>query len=367
MKIAIIGGHLTPALAVIDSLSKKDEVVFFGRKYALEGDRALSLEYQTIQERKIRFEELKTGRLQRSFTIHTIPSLFKVPFGFYNSLKLLKKYKPDMVVGFGGYLSVPVIITARLLKIPTVIHEQTLEAGSANKFLSKYVDKICISFESSRNYFPNEKIVLTGNPIRKSIKSPKKQIKIKSKNPIIYITGGSSGSHFINELIVGCLPQLLDKYTLVHQTGDAKEFNDFGKLTILKEGLNNDKRDKYNLTKFYSPEEVGSILKQASLVISRAGVNSVSELLKLEKPALLIPLPVSQNDEQLKNALFLKDAGLGEIADQHTINSEEFLFLVNTMMKNIENYKLKTETDYFKDDAAKKIAKVIYEVQKNSN
>lgn len=367
MKIVIIGGHFTPALAVIDELKKDDEVIFFGRKHALEGDRSESLEFQTITKKNIKFEELKSGRLQRRFSRYTIPSLIRIPYGFYRSLMLLKRYKPDVVVGFGGYLSFPVIITAKFLKIPTIIHEQTLEVGSANKSLAKYADKICVSFESSMKYFPIEKTVLTGNPVRKSIRNPEKKFKFNSRGPIIYITGGSVGSHFINELVAGCLPQLLEKYAIVHQTGDAKEFSDFGKLTILKEGLNDNKRNKYNLSKFYSPDEVGSIIKQSVLVVSRSGINSVSELLKLRKPSLLIPLPFSQKDEQLKNALFLKEAGLAEIAEQNELNPEEFLFRINSMIQNLEKYKLDEKYKYSSENSAKKIVKIIYEVQKNNN
>ncbi len=366
MKIVIIGGHLTPALSLIEALEGKAEILYVGRKHALEGDKAVSLEYATITEKNIPFAQIKTGRLQRSLTKHTVPSLAKTPAGFLRSMLILKKYKPDVVVGFGGYVSVPVIMAAKVLRIPIVIHEQTLEAGAANRFVAKFADKICVSFDSSIKYFPKEKVVLTGNPIRDAINHPKKKFPLESKDPVIYITGGSQGSHFINHMISENLAKLLDKYILVHQTGDSHEFKDYDKLSILKEGLNNGK-DRYIISKFYSPFEVGAIMKRADLVISRAGVNTISELIILEKPSYLIPLPISQKDEQLKNAEFLKKLGLGEIGNQKSLTPEIFLREVTGMIENIKNYRIKHHKSHFPKNAAEKIVEVIYAASKNSN
>lgn len=366
MKVVICGGHLTPALAVIEEL-KNDEILYVGRKHAMEGDKAESLEYQTINKMKIPFEVLYTGRLQRNLSIYTVPSLAKIPVGFAQAMYLLKSYKPDVVVGFGGYVSVPVIMAANFLRIPTVVHEQTLEAGVANKMLGKVADKICISFSESEKYFPASKTVLTGNPIRKSVSKPNKAFEVKEKLPVIYITGGSQGSHFINQLVSECLAKLLDRYVIVHQTGASVEFSDFEKLTILKEGLNGDKKDRYVLSRFFEPDTVGSIFKKSKLVISRAGVNTISELIYLKKPAFLIPLPNAQKNEQLRNAVFFKEIGLGEYDEQKNITPEEFLFKINGMMQNLESYTIDAEHNHFPRNAAKKIVEVIYAASKNNN
>ncbi len=367
MKIVIIGGHLAPALSVIEELDRDVEILYIGRKHALEGDSAVSLEYDTITKKSIAFVSLNTGRFQRSLTRHSFFSIVKIPVGMVQAIAVLKKFKPDVVVGFGGYVSFPVAIAAKILKIPIVIHEQTLEAGASNRVISKFADKICISFESSAKYFPKEKVVLTGNPIRKTILSPNKKFKIETNDPIIYITGGSLGSHFINLMVSGVLAKLLDKYSLIHQVGAAQEFKDFEKLSILKEGLNNNKRGKYILSKFFSPEEVGSVMKSASLIISRSGINTISELIFLEKPAYLIPLPVSQKDEQMKNALFLKNLGLGEIGQQKSLTPQLFISQISSMMQNLSKYKLKSTATHFPKNAASKIVKVIYASSKNSN
>lgn len=366
MKIAIVGGHLTPALAVIEELLKDSEILYIGRKHALEGDSAVSLEYEEITKKGIPFAVLRTGRLQRSITRHTFSSLSKIPVGFVQAFIILKKFNPEVVVGFGGYVSLPVMIAAKILRIPIIIHEQTLEAGVANRLISKFATKVCISFESSDKFFPEKKTILTGNPIRKSILRPAKKFNIEGREKIIYITGGSLGSHFINILVSKSLPKLLDKYILIHQIGGAREFSDFEKLSILKEGLNNNKRNKYIISNFFSPEDIGPILKTSTLVVGRAGINTVTELIILKKPSLLIPLPVSQKNEQMKNAAFFKKLGLGEIGDQKNLTSDIFLNQINHMIKNIENYKVKGDFP-FPTNAAKKIAEQIYAAKKNNN
>jgi len=367
MKIVIIGGHLTPALSVIEALPIDAEVVYIGRKFAMENDGATSLEYQTINEKGIPFINLKTGRVQRQITARTLISLSKVPIGFLQSYKALRKIKPDVVVGFGGYVSFPVIVAAKALKIPVVIHEQTLEAGAANKLCAKFADKICISFPTSAKYFPSERTTLTGNPIRNAITAPGKKFATEFKDPIIYITGGSQGSHFINLLILGCLGELLEKFTVVHQTGGATEFKDFDKLEILRDGMNGSKKNKYILAKFFSPEEVGSIMKASTLIVSRAGINSVSEIIVLKKPAILIPLPGGQKNEQQKNAAMVKNLGLGEVVEQKNLTPESFLILVKLMIENIDKYKIKDSAKHFPKNSAARIVEIIYEIHANNH
>lgn len=367
MKIAIIGGHLTPALSIIEALPKDAQIIYIGRKRALEGDQAVSLEYKTITEMGIKFSEIITGRLQRKITLHTIPSLAKTPAGFVKSLSILLRFNPDVVVGFGGYVSFPVTLAAYFLKIPVIIHEQTLEAGASNKLISKFADKVCVSFISSEKYFPKYKTVLTGNPIRKSILSPSKKFEIEGDDPVIYITGGSLGSHVLNLSVSQILPKLLEKFRVIHQVGSAREFRDFEKLSILRDGLNWNKKEKYVISEHFSPSEIGSILRVSDLVVARSGINTVSELIVLRKPALLIPLPVSQKDEQVKNAMFFEKLGLGEVMEQKDLSLKFLLETVNKMVKNIEGYQLKSDSSHFPKNAAQRIVEIIYAAGKNKN
>lgn len=372
MKLVIIGGHLSPALAVIEVLPKNTEVLFIGRKYTFEGDKVESLEYKTIKSLKIPFVDISTGRLQRRFTKYTIPSLLKIPYGFVQAFSILYKFKPDVVLGFGGYLSLPVFLSAYALRIPIVIHEQTLEAGLANKIASYFAKKVCISWETSRNYFPKHKTFLTGNPIRKfQIQNSKLQInskfKIPNENlPIIYVTGGSSGSHFINTLIEGCLKELLEECSVFHQTGDSQEYKDFDRLYTLRSSFPSKLKNRYVLKKFVDYRKLGAIYQESTLVISRAGMNTISELIFLGKPAILIPIGFSQNNEQLKNALFLKGLGLGEVLEQKYLTYDILLQKIKDMLHNIGKYKKnKNEAaSLITKNSAKKIVEVVEYVKK---
>lgn len=370
MKVVLIGGHLAPALSVMEALPKDTKILFVGRKYALEGDSALSLEYRTIAQLKIPFVGLNTGRWQRKLTRFTFFSLLKLPFGIIKSFLILIKFKPDVVMGFGGYVSIPVVLCAFMLKIPVVIHEQTMEAGFTNRLVSRFAKKICISWNSSRKYFPKNKVVFTGNPIRKfPILNPAAagQFSIfNNKLPTIYITGGSSGSHFINVLIEGIIKELLKTYNIIHQAGDAHEYHDFDRLGKLRQTFPEKLRDNYILEKFIDPSEIGELIHSSSLVITRSGMNTVAELVYFEKPAILIPLPFSQNGEQLKNAKFLEKIGLGIVLQQSELNQKKLLKAISLMFNNIDDYKIdKREFKNSSKNAAQNIISVINYVYKS--
>lgn len=343
MKIALIGGHLAPALAVLEHL-QKDEVFFIGRKHGLEGDDAITLEYKTIRDLEIPFFELRTGRLQRHISRHTLTSLIRLPLGVANAKAILKKTNPDVVLAFGGYLSLPIAYATHMLDIPLVIHEQTLEAGFANKVIAPFADAICISWESSRKHFRGKNVVLTGNPLRKEMERPKTPDFARtliSEVPTIYITGGSAGSHAINALITGCLSELLKDMIVVHQTGDARQFSDFERLSAFRDTMDAKRAERYILRKFIDPSEVGYVMKDAELTISRSGINTVTELLYLAKPALFIPLPFSQRREQQKNAVFLKDLGLAEVLSQSQATAEKLYDKISSMISRKKAYTIK--------------------------
>jgi UDP-N-acetylglucosamine--N-acetylmuramyl-(pentapeptide) pyrophosphoryl-undecaprenol N-acetylglucosamine transferase len=341
MKLLIVaggGGHFAAALAVIEQLPKDWEVMVVGRKYVFEGDKTLSFEYQTASRLGLRFETITTGRLQRNLTKHSLISLAKVPVGLVQSLKLLKDYKPDVVLSFGGYVSVPVGLAAKALGISVIVHEQIMHAGLANKIVAKFAKKVCISWPQSAKYFPKEKVVLTGNPI-KQLKGAKFVIQnFNAKFPVVYITGGSGGAHALNALIEGCLENLLEKYTLVHQTGSAKMYGDFERLTKKKHSLSPELQKRYQVLRFVEPDEVLSLFEQADLVVSRSGINTVTELLSLGKPCLLIPLPYGQRNEQLTNALFVKEKGIAEVLQQPGLTPETLFEKITEMMKSLRTY-----------------------------
>lgn len=349
INIVICGGHLAPALAVMEKLQKSKlyQIFYFGRKNALEGDKAKSLEYDAVKKLNIPFYSITTGRLQRTVTWYTFFSLMKIPLGIIQSFFLLLIIKPKIVVSFGGYLALPVCLCAWILQIPVITHEQTHFLGFSNRIISKIAQILCLSFKDTKNIPKGVKAVITGNPIRESIFTSYSSQIIHfgtSELPLIYVTGGNLGSRTINETIGKALPELISNYRLLHQCGNADNDKDFKYLSQLKISLPIPSRENYRIVKQLSPSSIGTILKSAALIVGRAGANTVSEILTFGVPAILIPLPWSGQSEQEKNALTVKLAGLGEIIMQPSLTPQLLVDTINTMVGKLLSYKANAKT-----------------------
>ncbi|MCL4417884.1 MAG: UDP-N-acetylglucosamine--N-acetylmuramyl-(pentapeptide) pyrophosphoryl-undecaprenol N-acetylglucosamine transferase [Actinobacteria bacterium] len=355
MKILITGAHFTPAVAVIEELKKIDgvEIVYVGRKTTFEGDNSRSVESEALPALGVKFIPIITGRLQRTFTIYTIPSLLKIPIGLIQALYIILSEKPDVILSFGGYIAVPLVIAGWLLSIPIMIHEQTLVEGLANKISSYFADKIAVAF---KNLFKGEKIILTGNPIRRKILEAKERVRIKEDSPVILIIGGNQGSHVINLAVEKCLEQLIKRAVVYHQTGDSK-YQDYERLHQMES-------DKYKVFKFIS-QDWTKILTESDLVISRAGINTLTELAFLGKPVLLIPIP---NKEQNKNSKFFENVGLAKILLQSQLSGEMLLRDIKQMLNNLDQLKEKAKVakKIIIPDAAKRLALETILLAKNS-
>lgn len=361
MKIIFTGGHFSPAYAVIKRIQKEHNVAVIGRRYAFEGHQNETLEYLQCKKDKIPFFEINAGRLQRKFTKYSAQSVVKFPNGVIQAIKILRDQKPDVVVTFGGYVGLPIAIASYVLRIPVVLHEQTQKAGLSSKIIGRFASKILISFDSSIPYFPKHKTVLTGNPIREEIFQKRDIKKFHTTRPLIYITGGSTGAHAINMTVSKILPDLTSNYFVVHQTG-SQDTNDFENLVNLRAQLTTSTRENYIVEKFFSPIEVAYLFQNASLVVSRAGINTVTELLALGTVALLIPLQYGQQNEQKDNAMLMSSTGLGEYLLQENITAQKLLEKMRDMIKEQKNYKKHAQNalKYIHKDAVDKIIEQIY-------
>lgn len=307
MKILITGAHFTPALATIEELKKnyQCEIIYVGRKTTLEGDDAPSVESQILPKLGVKFIPFYAGRFQ-------IISFFKIPIGFLQASYILLKEKPDAVLSFGGYVALPVVWAAWLLSIPIIIHEQGLELGLANKLSSYFASKIAVSFPQHSS---NPKIILTGNP---SIKPAH----LKGMHKQILITGGSQGSHVINVAVEQCLDKLTKLAKVIHQTGDSK-FKDF-------ERLKSTENKNYRVEKFIH-QDWETLLVESDLIVSRAGINTLSELAFLGKPALVIP--IEGHKEQKLNARFFEKLGLIKVLPQSNLSGASLLLNIKQCLK----------------------------------
>ncbi len=363
MRIVIIGGHITPALAMMEALKKLDpsvEFFFIGRKHTREGDTALSAEYLMMKERRIPSYTLTTGRLQRTFTRYTIPSLAKVPYGFFQSIRILNKIKPDLICSFGGYPAVPVVMAGWFLRIPAITHEQTLIPGLANKIISRFVKTIALSFEDTRKCYPNVHTVVTGNPIRSEVANPLGNF-VLNKNglPVVYVTGGNQGSHPINDLVFTILAELLQIAHVIHQTGNATFFHDYEKAQALQIEHKGKHNGSYFAFDYVKPDIIGDVFSLSDVVVSRSGVNTLCELLFLGKKAILIPIP--NHKEQEYNADFFSQSGLGVALMQERLTGERLLKLIQEMLaKNVSTEDLAKARLMAHPDAALLLAKLVH-------
>lgn len=302
-KIIITGTHTTPAIELIHQLKNDRDVdwdiSYIGRKYNSSVEKEPSIESKIIPQNKVKFYGILCGKFDRRWLPNTISGLPQIFSGFKEAYQLLKKIKAHQVISFGGYVSVPVIFAAWLQKIPSITHEQTQTLSLSTKINSLFCQYVALSFPFSSN---SNKYVTTGNLLRQEIYNPnsaffKKQKFNLKKYPLIYLTAGNQGSRHLNLILKNILPILSEKYTIVHQTGPHDYFQ-FKKLS---------KKFPHYLPKIYidSPD-IGWLFHNSKLIISRSGANTTQEIAALKQNSILIPLPVSQQNEQEKNAFWLQ-------------------------------------------------------------
>lgn len=313
-KLFICGGHVTPALALIDELGRAFDIVFLGRTYAVE--------YRLVREKGIRF----------------LP-IVKIPIGFFQAFAYCLAERPQCIVSFGGYVALPVAIAGWMLHIPVITHEQTLALGRANRIIARIAKKVCVTHEETRTQFPSA--VVTGLPMRKELFLPSKSI----SRSLIYITGGSQGAKSLNEKIVPALDELTKEYTVIHQTGQISYVH----------------KKNYICRKYISLTELPSILQHAKIVIGRSGANTTMELAALGCVAILVPLPWSADNEQLAQATWLASHGGAVVIEQHELTKERLLGVVRTLLGAYDEYKHAAEefSKHIPRDGAKRFAQEV--------
>ncbi len=341
MKIVVTGSHFTPAQAVIEKLQKLPdiEIVYFGRKYARDDDKALSAESKVLPKLGIKFIPIIAGKFNRFFSIQTIISLLKTPIGFIQSFYYLLKVQPDLILSFGGFTGMPVVICGWFLSVPSIIHEQGLKMGLANSVSSLFADKVAVSFDEFKTpaFVNPKKIEVTGNPIRSEILDseikPSKEIKSfvdSNKNrDLVLVTAGNQGSHKINLIVEDVLSKLTAGIAVIHQTGDSK-YDDYSNLSKFHS-------KDYFVTKWIDANDFSYILNHADLAVTRTGINTLIELAVKEVPALMIPIPVGR--EQIDNAKFFAKLGLGEELKDDDLTPEIFLKKITEMLRKKKGLK----------------------------
>lgn len=295
------GGHIYPAIAVANSIKVRypdAEILFVGAMG--------KMEMLKVPKAGYKIKGLWISGFQRRVTIQNIFFPIKVLFSFIAALKLIKKFKPHAIIGFGGYASGPILMAANRLDVPAVIQEQNSHAGMANRKLSGKVDHICVAYEGMDKYFSKEKIVLTGNPVRKDILdlTGKKERGLKNFNlsvdkKTVLVIGGSLGARNINNAVVHKIDLIIKEgVQVIWQTGKAY-YED------MKSKMSSFPQENIRILEFIS--EMDEAYACADVVISRAGALSISEICLAKKPVILVPSPNVVEDHQTKNAMALVD------------------------------------------------------------
>lgn len=327
-KIVMTGGgtagHVTPNIALLPDLKAA------GYEIAYIGSMA-GMEKHLIEDQGITYYGISSGKLRRYIDIKNLTDPARVIKGYFQARKLLRKLRPDVVFSKGGFVSVPVVLAAKHLHIPVIIHESDITPGLANKIAIPAAYRVCCNFPETLPYLPEGKAVLTGSPIRRELLSGDKFSAVSLcgfsvGKPIILIIGGSSGSKVLNDSVRALLDELLVNYQIIHLCGKG----------YLDESLVGKKGYKQFE---YANEELRDMFAAADLVISRAGANSICELLALHKPNILVPLSaaVSRGD-QILNARSFEKQGFSYVIEEETLSSETLKKGIEHVMQNKSSY-----------------------------
>lgn len=336
-RILITGNHHTPAIELINQL-KKDKQFNWQIFYISQAFKSEThLKNTIIPLLKIKFYPLSSGKFNRRYLPETLFGIPKTIYAIFKAYSLISSIKPDITVSFGGYISVPVIVASFLQKIPSLTHEQTFTNSLSTRINSLFVNKIALSFNNSDQIqqLPSTKVVITGNLLRNQIflNSSKKYNHLNPTlmtHPLLYITGGSQGSSFLNRIIIKLLPSLSKKFTIIHHVGKLE----FESIKDITKNIKN-----YHPTEYINLEDIGWVLNHAALIISRSGANTCQEIVALHKNTILIPLPFSQQNEQGLNASWVKKSQPENtiVINQNKVTSKSLTKAINKLTNNPTN------------------------------
>ncbi|MCJ7839553.1 undecaprenyldiphospho-muramoylpentapeptide beta-N-acetylglucosaminyltransferase [Lederbergia sp. NSJ-179] len=327
------GGHIYPALALIRTIKQRypeTEFLYIGTQKGLEAD--------IVRRENISFEAIHITGFKRSLSFENIKTIFRFLKGVKDSKTILKKFHPDVVIGTGGYVCGPVVYAAAKKKIPTIIHEQNSVPGLTNKFLSRYVDKVAVCFKEVEEFFPKNKVILTGNPRASEVVGTRKPgilkaLGLKEGIPTVLITGGSRGARPINEAVLKSLSSLSRRpYQIIYVTGQIHYDHVMEEASLLG------KQSNIAIVPFI--HDMQKVLTSIDVVVGRAGATSLAEITAIGIPSILVPSPYVTNNHQEKNAQTLVEHGAAIMLLERELSSKQFLESLDSIMLNDEKRKM---------------------------
>jgi UDP-N-acetylglucosamine--N-acetylmuramyl-(pentapeptide) pyrophosphoryl-undecaprenol N-acetylglucosamine transferase len=329
------GGHTSAAVGIVQALveagADKQQILWIGS--------ARGIERIVAERESIPFKAISVGKLRRYWSADNFIDVPRIIKGAVQSWSILRGFRPRVVVGTGGFVSVPVVVAARMLKIPIVIHEQTIIPGLANRIASRFASVVLIAFPESAVHFRNKKVTAVGNPLRAELRSglPDRaealdHLGLDHAFPVLYVTGGAQGANAINKAIADALPDLLATWQIIHQCGDkAMEFGE-AYLNQVARGLDPQSRSRY-LVKPYVGPEITDVFTAADVLVSRSGAATINEITRIGLPSILVPYPLSVANEQDRLARMLERKQAAIVIDQSNLNKESLLTALDRLGK----------------------------------
>jgi UDP-N-acetylglucosamine--N-acetylmuramyl-(pentapeptide) pyrophosphoryl-undecaprenol N-acetylglucosamine transferase len=358
------GGHFYPIISIaqaINKISKEKKLI----KPTLYFFSNTPYNHGLLYDNNIEYKKTSAGKLRRYFSIFNFLDLFKTAWGVINALIDVYDIYPDVVFGKGGFSSFPTLFAARVLRIPVIIHESDSVPGRVNKWAGKFAYRIALSYPEAASYFKAERIAVTGQPIQRELAIPAggahRYWNIDEGVPTLLILGGSTGAEKINNVILDALPELLENYQVIHQTGEKN-------IKMIEETSNSILFNNPHKLR-YKPKGYLTLLDQrmaagaADLVISRAG-STIFEIAAWGKPAIIIPISDSNGGHQIKNAFAYAKNGAAEVIKEENLTEHVFVAEINRIIQSPEIKRKMSDAakSFFKPDADQVIAKEILSI-----
>jgi len=327
-KIVMTGGgtagHVTPNIALLPRLKKAGYEISYIGSYN-------GIEKTLIEAEGIKYYGVSSGKLRRYIDLKNMSDPFRVVKGLGQAVGLMRKLKPDVVFSKGGFVSVPVVLAAKICGVPAIIHESDITPGLANKIAIPAAKAVCCNFPETLQYLPEGKAKLTGSPIREELfegvaERAREFCGFDEEKPVLLIIGGSLGSRVVNECVRDMLPVLLARFQIIHLCGK-------GNLSTELDGTEGYKQYEY------ISKELNDMFALADIIISRAGANSICELLALHKPNILIPLSAkASRGDQILNAKSFEKQGFSFVLEEENMSSETLLDAIDYVIDNKQKY-----------------------------
>lgn len=353
------GGHIYPALAFVRYLKEVDkdtEILYIGTKKGLES--------KIVPAAGLDFKTVEVQGFKRSLSLDNFKTITKFLTATSESKKLIKAFKPDVVIGTGGYVAGPVIYAANKLKIPTLIHEQNSIPGITNKFLSKHVTKVAVAFQAAAQFFPEEKTVFAGNPRAQEVADIEpsgilESFGLSTAKRTVVIFGGSRGALTINRAVVEALPDFVGKdYQVIYASGEIY-YDEFREVF---EKYN--KESNIRISPYIS--NMPEVLASSNLILSRAGATTIAEVTALGLPAIFVPSPNVTADHQTKNAKALVDVGAAKMISDALLTGKEIVKTIDEVFESDEKYHKMAEASLREGvpDASIRLLQIVKEIIK---